>query len=98
MQGSAQTSPSQDRQIFLYRTGPAAFDISVVSPLNSNVLSAVGARAGAASEVAELRKHTANNAKCAVVLGPITPVVSIVTKVKKCHMSQGVYISFNRLI
>ena len=45
MQGSAQTSPSQNRQIFLYRTGwdqgkPAAFDISVVSPLNSNVLSA----------------------------------------------------------
>ena len=44
---------------------PAAFDISVVSPLNSNVLSAAGARAGAASEAAELRKHTANDAKCA---------------------------------
>ena len=38
---------------------------TVVSPLNSNVLSAVGARAGAASEAAELRKHTANDAKCA---------------------------------
>ena len=79
------------------RGKPAALDISVVSPLNSNVLSAVGARAGAASEVAELRKHTANDAKCAVVLGPITPVVSIVTIVKG-GMSQGVYISFNRLI
>ena len=44
---------------------PAAFDICVVSPLNSNVLSAVGATAGAASEAAELRKHTANDAKCA---------------------------------
>ena len=37
----------------------AAFDICVVSLLNSNVLSAVGATAGAASEAAELRKHTA---------------------------------------
>ena len=46
----------------------AAFDICVVSPLNSNVLSAVGATGGAASEgatggaasaAAELRKHTA---------------------------------------
>ena len=47
------------------RGKPATFDISVVSQLNSNVLSAAGARAGAASEVAELRKHTANDAKCA---------------------------------
>ena len=47
------------------RGKPAAFDISVVSPLNSSVLSTVGARAGAASEAAELRKHTANDAKCA---------------------------------
>ena len=43
---------------------PAAFNICVVSPLNSNVLSAAGATAGAASAVAELRKHTANDAKC----------------------------------
>ena len=50
-----------------YRGKPAAFDfdISVDSPLNSNVLPAAGARAGAASEAAELRKHTANDAKCA---------------------------------
>ena len=49
------------------RGKPAAFDfdISVDSPLNSNVLPAAGARAGAASEAAELRKHTANDAKCA---------------------------------
>ena len=39
---------------------PAAFNICVVSPLNS----AAGATAGAASAVAELRKHTANDAKC----------------------------------
>ena len=43
---------------------PAAFDICVVSPLNSDVLSAAGATAGAAPEAAELRKHTANDAKC----------------------------------
>ena len=47
------------------RGKPAAFDISVVSPLNSNVLSAAGARAGAVSEAVELRKLTANDAKCA---------------------------------
>ena len=47
------------------RGKPAAFDISVVSPLNPNVLSAAGAIAGAASEAAELRKHNSNDAKCA---------------------------------
>ena len=46
------------------RGKPAAFDISVVSPINSNTLSAARATAGAASEAAELRKHTANDAKC----------------------------------
>ena len=43
---------------------PAAFDICVASPLNTNGLSAAGATAGAASEAAELRKHTANDAMC----------------------------------
>ena len=42
---------------------PATIDISFVSPLNSNVLSAAGAIADAVSEAAELRKHTANDAK-----------------------------------
>ena len=32
-----------------------------INTQNANVLSAVGARAGAASEAAELRKHTAND-------------------------------------
>ena len=32
-----------------------------INTQNANVLSAMGARAGAASEVAELRKHTAND-------------------------------------
>ena len=43
------------------RGNPVAFDIST---LNSNVLFAVGATAGAASEAAELRKHTTNDTKC----------------------------------
>ena len=64
MQGSAQTSPSQDWQIVLYRTGIEE-SLCVVSPLTSNVLSAVGTIAGAASEAAELIKHTAYDAKCA---------------------------------
>ena len=43
------------------RGKPAAFDISIVSPLNSNVLSAAGVIAGAASEAAELRKKSVQN-------------------------------------
>ena len=43
------------------RGKPVAFDIST---LNSNVLFAVVATAGAASEAAELRKHTTNDTKC----------------------------------
>ena len=58
------------------RGKPAAFDISVVSPLKSNVLSAAGARAGAASEAAELRKHTANDAKCAELGWVSIPLVA----------------------
>ena len=42
---------------------PVVFDICVVSLLNPNVLSAVGATAGASSEAAELRKPTASDAK-----------------------------------
>eukprot|EP00731_Ephydatia_muelleri_P027301 Em0019g174a len=69
MQDSAQTSPNQDQQIFLYRTGIKESQlpltsVHVVSPLNSDVLSAAGATAGAAPEAAELRKHTASDAKC----------------------------------
>ncbi|KAL5475887.1 hypothetical protein EMCRGX_G025764 [Ephydatia muelleri] len=55
---------------------PAAFDICVVSPLNSNVLSAVGATADAASEVAELRNHTSNDRKCAELGWVSIPLVA----------------------
>ena len=43
---------------------PAAFDLTVVSPLNSTTLNEVGARSGSAAGKAEVRKHNANDAKC----------------------------------
>ena len=49
----------------LNRKKPATFNISAVLLLNKNLLSAVGASAGAASEAAELKKHTTNDTKCA---------------------------------
>eukprot|EP00731_Ephydatia_muelleri_P024478 Em0016g749a len=66
--GGTQHSLSQSRPAdFLVqdwdRGKSAAFDICVVSPRKSNVLFAAGATAGAASKAAELRKHTANDAK-----------------------------------
>ena len=54
MQGSEQTSPSQDRQIFLNRTGIKESQLPLTSGLShcyTHVLSAAGA---AASEAAEL--------------------------------------------
>ena len=43
---------------------PAAFDLSVTSPLNLNVLLEAGLTAGAAARARELRKHEANDGKC----------------------------------
>ena len=43
---------------------PAAFDLTVVSPLNSTFISEAGRTAGSAAVAAELRKHSANDAKC----------------------------------
>ena len=42
----------------------AACDISVSSPLNSNIMSEAGVTAGAAAQATELRKHEANDVKC----------------------------------
>ena len=42
----------------------AACDISVTSPLNSNIMSEAGVTAGAAAQTTELRKHEANDVKC----------------------------------
>ncbi|KAL5474730.1 hypothetical protein EMCRGX_G026718 [Ephydatia muelleri] len=41
---------------------PAAFDLTVVSPLNSTTLNEAGARSGSAARKAEVRKHNANDA------------------------------------
>ena len=43
---------------------PAAFDLSVMSPLNSNVLLEAGLGAGQAARATEQRKHEENDAKC----------------------------------
>eukprot|EP00731_Ephydatia_muelleri_P038584 Em0814g2a len=42
----------------------AACDLSVTSPLNSNIMSEAGVTAGAAAQATELRKHEANDVKC----------------------------------
>ena len=43
---------------------PAAFDLTVVSPLHSTTLNEAGARSGTAAGKAEVHKHNANDAKC----------------------------------
>ena len=43
---------------------PDAFDLSLTSLLNSSLLSEAGLTAGSAAVAAELRKHSANDAKC----------------------------------
>ncbi|KAL5470899.1 hypothetical protein EMCRGX_G028953 [Ephydatia muelleri] len=43
---------------------PAAFDLTIVSPLNSNTLIEAGATSGSAAGKAEVRKHNANDPKC----------------------------------
>ena len=42
---------------------PAAFDLSLTSPLNLNVFLEAGLTAGAAARATELRKHEANDGK-----------------------------------
>ena len=44
---------------------PAAFDITVISPLTPAILADASVRVGAAAEAAERIKHTANDPKCA---------------------------------
>ena len=43
---------------------PDAFDLTVVSLLNSTTLNEVGARNGSAAGKAEVRQHNANDPKC----------------------------------
>ena len=46
------------------RGKPAAFDVTVASPLTPATLNEASASAGAAAHVAENRKHAANDTKC----------------------------------
>ena len=51
--------------MFLFKVGkPAAFDVTVASPLTPATLNEASASAGAAAHVAENRKHAANDTKC----------------------------------
>ena len=53
---------------------PAVFDFSVTSPLNPSLLE-VGLTAGSAAVAAELRKHSANDAKCSELGWTSIPLV-----------------------
>ena len=44
---------------------PAAFDLTVTSPLNPITLTEAGVRCGSSALVAQVRKHNANDSKCA---------------------------------
>ena len=46
------------------RVKPAAFDVTVTSVLSSAIIKEASAAVGAATFAAEVRKHTANDAKC----------------------------------
>ena len=43
---------------------PAALDLTVISPLNADILKEAGMTASAAAQAAEVRKHTANGQRC----------------------------------
>ena len=55
---------------------PAAFDLTVVSPLNPTFISEAGRTAGSAAVAAELRKHSANDAKCSELGWRCIPLVA----------------------
>eukprot|EP00731_Ephydatia_muelleri_P019436 Em0012g261a len=44
---------------------PAAFDLTITSPLNPITLTEAGVRCGSSARFAEARKHNANDSKCA---------------------------------
>ena len=43
---------------------PAAFDLTITSPLNPTTLTEAGVKCGSSAQVAEVRKHAANDEKC----------------------------------
>ena len=71
---------------------PAAFDLTVVSPLNPTFISEAGRTAGSAAVAAELRKHSANDAKCSE-LGwtciPLWPSHMELGAAKRCKLFHG---------
>ena len=74
---------------------PAAFDLTVVSPLNPTFISEAGRIAGSAAVAAELRKHSANDAKCSelgwtCIHSPCGRVIwSLHGAVKRCKLFHG---------
>ncbi|KAL5477585.1 hypothetical protein EMCRGX_G024399 [Ephydatia muelleri] len=54
---------------------PAAIDVSITSPLKSNILSEVGVVAGAAARQTEERKHTCNDTICSELGWKCVPLV-----------------------
>ena len=55
---------------------PAVFDLTVVLPLNPTFISEAGRTAGSAAVAAELRKHSANDAKCSELGWTCIPLVA----------------------
>ena len=55
---------------------PAAFDLTVTSPLNAFVILEAGVTAGSAVTAAELRKHSANEDKCSELGWACIPLAS----------------------
>ena len=71
---------------------PAAFDLTVVSPLNPTFISEAGRTAGSAAVAAELRKHSANEAKCSELGWTCIPLVASHTELgaaKRCKLFHG---------
>ena len=63
-QGEHQLSPSRHSCSELGQSHPAAFDVTVTSPLTPAILKISSVYEGAAGRVDEARKHTTNDAKC----------------------------------
>ncbi|KAL5483977.1 hypothetical protein EMCRGX_G020399 [Ephydatia muelleri] len=53
---------------------PAAFDLTITSPLNPSILSEAGVMAGSAALVAECHKHDLNDPKCSELSWKCTPL------------------------
>ena len=54
---------------------PSAIDVSITSPLKSNILSEAGVVAGAAARQTEERKHTCNDTICSELGWKCVPLV-----------------------